>query len=205
METRERILDTARRQFNEFGIKTVTVRQIAAEMQISHGNLCYHFPSTTDIIRALYEELVGTFSNAIAAIPLHPNRISFIRQTSKAVAEKMYDYRFFFIDFVPIIRNDEWIRKHYRRLMEERKAQFAFIYTLLRSEDLIHGERFPGHYARLAELQFLSGDFWLSRAVIKGIKGKEKQIDFFLEMQFAPVIGCLTEKGLKLFLEAERS
>lgn len=204
METRERILETARKQFNEYGIKTVTVRQIAAEMKISHGNLCYHFPSTTAIIRALYEELVESFSAAISALPLNPNRIAFIRETTKAVAEKMYDYRFFFIDFVAIIRNDEWIRRHYRKLMEERKAQFAFIYSLLTAEGLLQKERFPGHYARLVELQFLSGDFWLSRAVIKGIKGKEKQIDFFLEMQFAPIIGCLTEKGLKQFLEAER-
>lgn len=204
METEKRILETARQLFNEHGTDGVTVRQIAAEMKISHGNLCYHYPSTGAIIRALYEELVLHFSEAISGISSQGKPLLYIREASRAVALKMYEYRFFFLDFVHIIRRDEWIRRHYRKLMQARQEQFQLIFGMLVKKGWLQPERLPGQYDALTELQFLSGDFWLSRAVIKGIKGKEKQIDFFMKMQLTPLISCLTEKGWKELQASEK-
>lgn len=201
MDTRKQILETARRLFNEQGTDHVTVRHIASEIGISHGNLCYHYPSTGAIIRALYEELVEKFSEAVAGIVANGKMLQYIRDVSRSIGRQMYDYRFFFLDFVHIIRRDEWIRKHYRQLMEQRKMQFRAIFTMMHDQGLLQAEKFPGHYDQVTELQFLSGDFWLSRAIIIGIKGKEKQVDFFLQMQMAPVIGMLTPKGLKALQE----
>jgi AcrR family transcriptional regulator len=197
VSTEKKILNTARKLFNERGTANVTVRHIAAEMKISHGNLCYHYPSTGAIIRALYEELVEQFNKAISSIAANGKMLDYVQQVSRGIAEQMYDYRFFFLDFVDIIRSDEWIRKHYRQLMEERKKQFRSIFAFMVSEGLLQPEKIPGQYEQLTELQFLSGDFWLSRAQIMGIRGKEKQVDFFMQMQLVPIIGMLTEKGLK--------
>lgn len=200
MQTPEKILDTARRMFNEKGVKAVTVRHIAAEMGISHGNLCYHFPSTTDIVRALYRELAGRFSQAITGLNPANGYMRYIRQQTAAIASTMYDYRFFFIDFVSILRNDEWIRKHYRQLMEERVKQFEGIFFLLIKEGLLEPEKYPGHYRQLIEVLFLNGDFWLSRAAVKGIKGREKQLEYFIALSYAPLAASFTEKGLKEYL-----
>ena len=53
MRTKDKILVTALQLLNEHGVKSVTIRDIAAEMGISHGNLGYHYANMELIIYAL--------------------------------------------------------------------------------------------------------------------------------------------------------
>ena len=49
---RDDILDTAERLFNERGYNAVSLRDIAEALQISKGNLTYHFQKKEDLIEA---------------------------------------------------------------------------------------------------------------------------------------------------------
>src|SRR4029078_1104968 len=56
-DTRRRILDTARSMFNEEGLARVGVRDIARALEMSPGNLAYHFATKDDLVAALVIEL----------------------------------------------------------------------------------------------------------------------------------------------------
>lgn len=57
MKRRDEIILTALDMFNESGLNNVGVREIARRMDISVGNLSYHFPKKEDIVVGILEGL----------------------------------------------------------------------------------------------------------------------------------------------------
>ena len=53
--TAQRILEVTLDLFNRFGEPNVSTTLIAAELNISPGNLYYHYPAKDELINRLYE------------------------------------------------------------------------------------------------------------------------------------------------------
>lgn len=66
MKTKDKIVYAALELFNEHGERTITTNHIAAHIEISPGNLYYHFRNKQEIVReifALYSaELIERFT-----------------------------------------------------------------------------------------------------------------------------------------------
>ena len=100
------ILDTARRLYNERGLSNVTIRQIAQEMNISSGNLTYHFEKRGDLVKGIFQDLISIeskFLNLYRQTTLNNRQLN---NLMKSHAKAMFHYRFFWIDFVQVGREN---------------------------------------------------------------------------------------------------
>ncbi|MBU4262261.1 MAG: TetR/AcrR family transcriptional regulator [Proteobacteria bacterium] len=73
LETRQLILEAARKLFHTKGPEQCTMRDIAKEAGVSPASVVVHFKSKTALLEvALYEDIERTIANAVATMP-HEN------------------------------------------------------------------------------------------------------------------------------------
>lgn len=96
--TRERILDGALKLFNEKGESGVTTAQIAEYLNISEGNLWYHFRTKHEIVFELFCRLETEVDKNLSRLPdENLNLRDFMRYAARAF-EYLWEYRFLFRD-----------------------------------------------------------------------------------------------------------
>ncbi len=197
-KTKRKILDTALILFNTKGLAQVTLRNIATEMGISQGNLNYHFKKREEIIEGLYYELVDSIDQKMGD-EIKKVDLGLLFEISSTIMNRFYDYRFFFIDFVQIIRENENIKTHYTALTEARKAQFSLIFGALVKEEIIRPELLENEYAFLYNRLQILGDFWISSAMTDQKKVTKKTIATYSEIIKQSIYPYLTEKGREAY------
>jgi AcrR family transcriptional regulator len=198
--TKSKILATALNLFNELGLAKVTLRNIATKMGISQGNLCYHFKKREDILEALYHQLVALMDEVVHQAGMSLPTLSSSFQTSKRMMQHFYEYRFFMLDFVQIMRENEPIHQHYKALITLRQQQFLGMFELWIHEGLMRPEEFEGEFDNLYIRSSILGDFWLSSAMIQ----QELTVDLvdkYNHITFQNLYPYLTPKGKKQFQE----
>ncbi len=95
MKTREKIVHAALELFNQHGERSITTNHIADHIDISPGNLYYHFRNKQEIVReifALYaQELIERFT------PVQENQESLVllKRYLDSIFTLMWKYRFF--------------------------------------------------------------------------------------------------------------
>lgn len=65
--TADRILEASRKAFNEKGYAATSVTEIAASLDMSQGNLTYHFPAKRDLAKALEDDVLMLMKDHRAA------------------------------------------------------------------------------------------------------------------------------------------
>lgn len=207
-KTQERILETALILFNEYGADNVSTRQIASAMGIAQGNLSYHFPRKEDIIAALYTQLVATLSAHISEMAIHlkeHGEISTVMHSVTTTFSILYEYKFFMLDFVSIMRNNPAIKKHYQELTMMRRSQFAEIKALMIQKGWMKKDLTEQFNSEIDELMQIVGDFWISSAEIL-YQGKEKdKLAHYTRVFSAIIAPYLTPKGMKEFQKMQYS
>jgi AcrR family transcriptional regulator len=106
--TRQKILRAARLLFNQHGVATISQRNISEHIAISPGNLTYHFKKRDDILEALYFELVEVMDESFKKMEGENPSLKLLLNLTKGMNKNFFDYRFFMIDFIHIIRSNHW-------------------------------------------------------------------------------------------------
>ena len=164
MKTRDRILVTSLALFNDEGESNTTTIDIANEMDISPGNLYYHFKGKDQIIAEIFHQyevaLSGTLTAPIERPLSSPGNVEENWYYLYVVLEEMYQYRFFYHNLDNILQRYPEIRRHFKRLIQLKRATlYAICQTLIQQSVIDTGEQ---QLLGLVDNMTLNLTFWLS-------------------------------------------
>ena len=164
--TRERILETALALFNRMGEPHVTTGDIADELNISPGNLYYHFRNKDDIIGELYAALEAKLA-PLTAVPMdHTASAEDLWLLLHLRFERMWEYRFFYRDLDEITSRNRKIAVRFADLnRRSEKAVIELCNGLVRADAMRATER---EIAALAQNVLMVATYWLSWQRISG-------------------------------------
>ena len=115
--TSSKILDTARELFNEQGVESVSVAQIADRMGISTGNLTYHYAKKKDMVDTHTEALELAMLDILENFPYSGSARDYFN-SHLALFKVIWEYRFLFNGTAYLIQNDLLDRDHYQGLTD---------------------------------------------------------------------------------------
>jgi AcrR family transcriptional regulator len=158
--TRERILDLSLRLFNDLGEPNVTTSAIADEMNISPGNLYYHFRNKDDIVNALFEQFEREIEHVLALPPTRPIEFEDAWLFLHLLFESIWRYRFVYRDLNDLLSRNRRLEMHFRSILERKQQAAHRLCAALADSRRLHAEEHE--IAPLATNMVVVATYWLS-------------------------------------------
>jgi AcrR family transcriptional regulator len=165
-QTRQRILDCALSLFNELGEPHVTTNHIADELEISPGNLYYHFRNKDDIIEQLFTRFDERMDVALTAPDGRLPGLEDIWLQLHMVFECVWDYRFLNRDLVEILSRNRTLRIRYARILRHAEERARLVLRGLSQAGAIRAS--PTEIDAAATNVLVLATFWLNYAAVSG-------------------------------------
>jgi AcrR family transcriptional regulator len=173
-QTRQRILDASLAMFNAQGEPNVTTNHIADELEISPGNLYYHFRNKDDIIEQLFGGYEQRMDAALAAPSGRLPGLEDVWLQLHLVFECIWDYRFLYRDLVDILTRNRRMRMRFARILKRADEQ---AHTVMRGLVKAGIMRASADEVDAASTNILViATFWLNYAAARGDKDERASI-----------------------------
>jgi AcrR family transcriptional regulator len=158
--TRQRILATSLGLFNRFGEPNITTADIADEMNISPGNLYYHFRNKDDIIGELYAALEAEVAPLLALPEDRAAGVEDLWLLLHLLFERMREYRFFYRDLDDITSRNRRVAARFADLTRQGESTvIKLCHGLVEGGTMHASER---EIAALASNVSLVSTYWMS-------------------------------------------
>ena len=159
----------------------------------------YHFKKREDIIETLYFQLVEEI-DGIQFIP-NENMLESVMQISTETFRKLFENRFFLLDFVAITRKNQKIKQHYSELSKRRIQEFLQVVGLLIQSSVFREERLKGEYQGFYKRLELMSNFWFSSVLIHANELTETCVEEYQLMIAQSTYPYLTARGREMYAE----
>ena len=153
MKTRDRIIQASLELFNANGERNVTTNHIASHLNISPGNLYYHFKNKQQIIFDIYLQYEGLVDDNLQVPQDRDLTINDKLIYLQKIFQGLWDYRFIHRDLQHLLQNDEELHKRYNQFFQRCLKRTQEIYFGLRTAGIID--------ARDEELRALALNTWI--------------------------------------------
>jgi AcrR family transcriptional regulator len=127
--TAERILEVTLELFNRFGEPNVSTTLISAELNISPGNLYYHYPAKDELINSLFDRYERSLSELL-------NASDGVRNVEDAwfflhtLYELIWQYRFLYRDLNDLLSKNRRLETHFQWVLKNKSRSLR---TMLES------------------------------------------------------------------------
>ena len=173
-DTRQRILDTSLAMFNEQGEPNVTTNHIADELEISPGNLYYHFRNKDDIIEQLFQRYEERMDTALLAPEGRLPGLEDIWLQLHLVFECIWDYRFLYRDLVDILSRNRRLRLRFARILKRAADNATVVMRGLVQAGVMRAS--AAEVEAIATNILVLATFWLNYASVRGDKSEHEAI-----------------------------
>lgn len=137
MKTRDRIIQASRDLFNEQGERNVTTNHIASHLEISPGNLYYHFKNKQQIIFDIYLEYETKVDKNLEIPQDRDLNINDKLTYLQVIFQGLWDYRFLHRDLQHLLQHDDELHKRYNVFFKRCLTRVREIYMGLRKANII--------------------------------------------------------------------
>lgn len=157
--TRERILEASLRLFNDFGEPNVTTTVIADELNISPGNLYYHFHSKDEIVNALFAGFEREIEETLASPSRREPNVEDMWLFLHLLFEAVWKYRFLYRDLDDLLSRNRLLEVHFKQILAHKvKAATALCQGLVATGEM---KASAGEIQALATNMAVIATYWL--------------------------------------------
>jgi len=178
--------------FNAQGYGQVSLQDIARELNISRGNLTYHYPTKDALLKVIFGQMwegIRQEQDKARALPSFQN----LKDEVAVYLHYQKAYAFMFTDSqvmgIPFIK--EALVKMSQSTIEDSMAAIAFAIEA----GNMAPEPFPGAYRQLAITTWMQMFFWLPQQIIRGVSDPEDAEKAI----WATILPHFSEKGIEAF------
>ena len=173
-DTRQRILDASLALFNTQGEPHVTTNHIADELEISPGNLYYHFRNKDDIVAHLFSRYEVSIDQALVVPDDRLPGLEDLWLQLHAVYECIWDYRFLFRDLVDILARNRKLRLHFSRILKRAADNASEVMRAMVRAEVMRAS--PDEIRATADNVLVITTFWLNFSAVRGERDEQEAI-----------------------------
>ena len=173
--TRERILETSLRLFNEFGEPNITTTIIAEQLNISPGNLYYHFRNKDDIVDSIFVQFDGEINRMLSVPADRRPTIEDVWLYLHLMFELVWRYRFFYRDLSDLLSRNRKLELQFKQIYQHKILVARQLCDGLRSDGALDAS--DQEIEALASNMVVVASYWLSyEYVLNPRKYTEQQV-----------------------------
>jgi AcrR family transcriptional regulator len=134
--TAERILEVTLDLFNRFGEPNVSTTLISSELNISPGNLYYHYPAKDELINALFDRYERGLDQLLQAAPGVKN-VEDAWLFFHMLFELIWQYRFLYRDLNDLLSKNRRLETHFQFVLKHKSRAVRSVLDGLSSHSAI--------------------------------------------------------------------
>lgn len=137
MRTKDQIKHKGLQLFNRLGVQNVTLRDIAAAIKKSYGNVTYHFPNKEILVSLLYDDMLVELNEISEQMTEQKDVFSAILKAPEFTFELTIKYIFLFKDLTEIRRTFPDLAMRIDHSNRTRKEALIGVLRFLQAQEIL--------------------------------------------------------------------